>query len=357
MYSRNMKKIIVGIIVSVLFVIFGCAKDPELPSADLKSYSFQQWMEEYAPNAVPLPMNDDVYIEFKYRNPEPWPDSLIPRLYSWFTIDYTGYTLDGRVFVSRQSEIIRRCGTWKRTTHFGDEFSQWYPDGGIWCTGLLEAMTILHRNDSARIYISVPFAYPEDTMKRNVGTAGETSKYVGYPVYFDVRFKECLNYPTIYWRDSLIRFVEEKWGQKAEDSIFVGCYMRKLVENPNGYQIDTDSSVYVHYKQAFMDNHLIYSDNDSVNYVAGTYNAEKSYYPINKVCGSTTDAYQDFYNRLLPYMRKGETAEFAMIAGWAPQGKEGDPMGVPQLLPYENSILTLYTYDDSVWSDTTILTE
>jgi len=339
-------------IVALAAVVFGCAKDPVLPADDLSMLSFREWIAKYAPNAVKLPINDDVYIDYIYRNPEPWPDTLIPRLYSWFFIDYTGYTFDHKIFVSRRSDKIHKAGTWNFKTHFVDEFSQWYPDGGIWCQGLLDAFTQLHYMDSARIYIAAPMAYPTDTMMRNIGTKGETSTYIGLPIYFDVRFKYSLNYPAPWWRDSLIRFVTANWGQKPEDSIFSGCYMRKLVENPSGYQIDTDSTVYAHYKECFLDNHFIESNMDSVNKMQGTYNYQASYWPINKKVGSE-DGYMDFYDRALPYMRKGETAEFALIAGWGPFGQEGNSSGIPQVFPFENLIITLYTYNDSVWEDST----
>lgn len=339
-------------VLALVAVIFGCAKDPVLPSEDMSKISFEQWIAKNAPNAVKLPINDDVYIEYYYRNPTPWPDSLIPRLYSWFFIDYTGYTFDGKIFVSRQSDKIRKSGTWSFKTHFVDEFSQWYPDGGIWCQGLLDAFTQLHYMDSARIFIAAPMGYTTDTMKRNVGTQGETSTYIGVPVYFDVRFKNSLNYAAKWWMDSLTRFVVDKWGLNPEDSIFSGCYMRKIVSNPSGYQIDTDSTVYAHYKDCFMDNHFISSNMDSVNIMEHTYNYQASYWPISKKVGSE-DGYMDFYDRALPYMRKGETAEFALVAGWGPYGQEGSSYTIPQIFPFENIIITIYTYNDSVWEDST----
>lgn len=348
-----MKKIFVIMVAALAAVIFGCAKDPLLPSEDMAKLSFEKWIEKNAPNAVKLPTNDDVYIDYIYRNPTPWPDSLVPRLYSWFFIDYTGYTFDGRIFVSRRPDKIRKVGNWHFKTHFVDEFSQWYPEGGIWCRGLLDAFTQLHYMDSARIFVAAPMGYTKDTMLRNIGTAGETSSYIGVPVYFDVRFKYSLNYPAPWWRDSLIRFVAENWGQKPEDSIFSGCYMRKLVENPSGFKLDSDSTVYVHYKESFLDNHFIESNMDSVNRAENTLDPRGSYWPISKKVGSKDDGYMDFYNRVLPYMRKGETAEFAMLAGWGPFGQEGRSSGIPQIFPFENILITLYTYNDSVWADST----
>lgn len=320
-------------VVAMALGAWSCAEETKSIGNELARETFEAWVKKYAPAAFASPYKD-VYIEFIERGPDAAARPVLN--YSWLTLNYTGKTLDGTVFVTRVDSISRRVGRFAYTTHYADDFVFYSSTSTKLCEGLRQALEAMRVGDSVRIYIPADKGYSY-SMSMNSGYAGESNvSYSQLPLVFEMRLAAETSSPFIWERDSAERFAKREWGTDYTNDT-VGMYMHISKRNPEGNQITEDSTVYVYYEEYFMDGFLAATNIDTVARKWNVYStSDESAYDPMTVLPSAGENYTS--NKVLfivaPKMRKGEVAEVVTVSTWA-QGDEGDSESTPEVLPYQ----------------------
>lgn len=349
---RGIKRIYLAaaLVAAVAVGGWSCAEEAPNIGTGLSRQSFEAWVAKYAPAAYANPYKD-VYIEYIERGAE---DASVPVLdYTWLTVNYTGKTLDGSVFVTRVDSISRRVGKFAYTTHYSDDFLFFTSTSTKLCDGLRQAFERMRVGDSVRVYIPYDKGYASATSV-NAGYAGEQGVvYTQLPIVFEMRLKAVTTQPFIWERDSVRRYAELNWGTDYTNDT-VGMYMRIVKRNPAGDPITADSTVYLYYEEYFMDGFLAATNIDTVArkwnvYVSGD---ETAYESLALTPASGVNA---AVNKVLfiaaPLMRKGEVAEVVTVSTWA-HGDTGDASSTPEILPYQPMRYKIHIMENDDEGDT-----
>ncbi len=323
--------------------VLSCAKEAESPLGDVNIESFLAWMEKNAPEAVELDYG--VFMDFKQRAAN-WEQLPTPKVdTSWIRLSYTGYTLAGDVFETRDSLLAAQLGTSLPTTHFVDDYI-FYTSQQKLCYGLYLALSELRVGDEVRIYIPEFLSYTT-TMNENSGYAGPAgSTYVGYPVYFDVKIASIDEDPREIEVQRINDWVADNWGMTEADTLREGLYMRIIDARPLGDTITEDSTATYQYFSTFLDGHPSQTNIQSIAEEWGTYSTSDSYSLVSITNSTFTDTLSTFgvFPRVILNMRQGETAE-AVAASWYAAGIYGDADQVPQVLPYDTQVYQIEVVD------------
>lgn len=334
---RGINRIYLAAVTAAVMALgaWSCADKAPNITDGLARQSFEAWVAKYAPAAFTNPVRD-VYVEYIERGPE---NGLVPVLdYTWLSLNYTGKTLDGAVFVTRVDSISRRIGQFAYTTHYADDFAEFSTASTKLCDGLRQALQVMRVGDSVRVYIPQDKGYAS-SMTMNKGYAGEAGvKYTAVPIVFEMRLASVITSPFIWERDSAMRYAKQQWGTDFSNDT-VGMYMHISKRNPTGDPITKDSSVYVYFEEYFMDGFLAATNIDTVakkwKVFDGSDEGAMHYDPqlILPSSGSNVNSNKVLYIAT-PFMRKGEVAEVVTVSTWA-QGDNGDQNSTPEVLPYQ----------------------
>lgn len=322
------------LILTTLILGWSCAKQAPNIANSLARQSFEEWVAKYAPNAYANPYKD-IYIEYIERGPEDAQQPVIG--YTWLTLNYTGKTLDGNIFVTRVDSISRRVGQFAYTTHYCDDFLEYTTTSTKLCEGLRQALEQMRVGDSVHVYIPMDKGYSTTSMSISSGYEGESGvEYSSLPIKFEMRLNAVTTSPFIWERDSLERYAKQHWGTDYINDT-VGMFMRIITPNPTGDTITEDSLVHVYYEEYFMDGFLSSTNIDTVAQKWNVYNSSEAddyqYLPITPTSGANTTYHKVLYMAVTS-MRKGETAEVVTVSTWA-YGDSGNSSSTPEVLPYQ----------------------
>ena len=115
--------------------------------------------------------NKGVYIQWMERNEGTALADTVIKEGNWVRIDYTGKTLDGNIFYTRDAEVAKVQGTFSRRAHYVDDFVYLYSNNGALAAGMFEALTRMKVGDMTKVVI------PSDMYK---GSTGYNTTNVGY---------------------------------------------------------------------------------------------------------------------------------------------------------------------------------
>lgn len=322
-----------------------CGKENPYLMDDLAQESFTAWMTKNDPAAQPFvgadgAVNPHIYVRFAERGPVP-ADSQKLVDYAWFYTSYTGYTLDGTIFVTRDSSQSRLIGKWKNSTHWVDDFLQVYSSSSSLSPGLYKVVQTLRPGDSVRIYLEGKEAYNVAAMSFNSGYTGEVSTYVNFPIYFDMRIKSVLHTPAWAEQDTINKYAAQKWNLKIQDTIRTGLYMNIIKSRPKNDPITKDTLIQINYTTRFLDGFYITSTSDSIARSEKRYNPASAENPSGDVYGvmriqpnENSGLPKALYECLIK-MRKGESAEIISTSRWTSQGNQGSFSNTPQIMSYQ----------------------
>lgn len=326
---------------AVAAVVMSCAKTPDFPINEVALVSFKQWMAINAPKAEMLSEDKSgaIYIEYIHKA-EPMHDSLIVKEDMWFNMSYVGRRLDQTVFVTRDSTVSKNIKQWVNTTHWVYDFRQ-YKEGYTISLGFDKLLPKLNTGDHVRVYFSTTNAFQASVMSVNDGYKGETTEYVGYPCYMDIKMGTTLSNPTAAQMDSVKNYAKTKWAQEIKDTVLKDVFMKKLVENPKGDSIGQDSTVNVWYRQNFLDGFLIKTNNDSIAKIYGRSPENGSSSILSFSANTEGNEVPAIFLKAIKKMRRGETAQFLVTSENSAQGALGDFTAKPQVMSYTPTIYTL----------------
>ncbi len=330
-------------------VALSCAKEGGTEFDDFVTESFLAWMEKNAPEAQEL--DSGIFIDFKSRDVN-WEQLSAPKLdTSWIRLSYTGYTLAGDVFETRDSLLAQRLGTALATTHFVDDYIYFTTQSKL-CYGLYLALLELRVGDEARVYIPSSLAY-SSAMNENSGYAGPAgSSYVGYPIYFDIKIGSIDEDPREIELQRLNKWVFDNWGMTEADTLREGLYMRITDAKAEGDIITEDSTANYQYTTYFLDGFPRATNIESVAEEWGYYDSGETYGLVSITTSTFTDTLSNYqvFPRVILNMRQGETAE-AVAASWYAGGVYGDATATPQILPYETQFFEIEVVDPDAQED------
>lgn len=343
-----MKKILIYIFFASAF--FGCAKQVDLPNDKLFDFTLEKWLLKNDPSALPIG-NTNVYIRYVERGPEQ--DTMYPVYnspYCWLDINYSGYTMNGVSFVTRNTHVKHIAGGWNYLTHWCNDFTTFNQDNPKMPSGMGIAIAAMRPGDSARIYLPYNMSYSV-AFGATSGYLGETTNYTSMPVYFDIRLKDVTYDASRYEIDSVNRYASKRWHQTINDTIAPGIYFRRLnVEDKTKDTITKDSTVAFYYVETFTDGFMIITNSDSV---ARSYPGR--YQEANPSMGLTYKPYvmRPFFSPTAPAavshalvnMRKGDSAEVVCISYYAEGDGFGNQMEKPEILPYQPLMFKVYVLD------------
>lgn len=353
-----MKKTLITLFTILLIV--SCGKDNPLEQSEFAEESFVTWLSKNDPDAVPFvdnggTVNRNIFLRFVERGPEPV-DSQKLVDYAWFYSNYTGYTLDGTIFVTRDSLKSRLIGKWQNSTHWVDDFLQVYQGNSSFSPGLYKVIQTLRPGDSLRIYLQGSEAFQTYGMNINSGYRGETTNYVDFPLYFDIRIGKVVHTPLWAEQVTVNDYAAREWNLSINDTVKKGLYMNILKFRPDNDSIGRDSIIEFHYTQRFMDGFFITSTSDSIAKAENRYNpasAENTSgetYGVKRLAPNENNGLPRALYECLVKMRKGETAEIISVSTWTTQGNTGSFSYTPQIMPFQ-PIKYLVEIADSVGTD------
>lgn len=342
------KQKIYGVLLTLVALILGwsCAEQAPNIASELSRQSFEAWVAKYAPNAYANPYKD-IYIEYIERGPADAPQPVLG--YTWLTLNYTGKTLDGNIFVTRVDSISRRVGQFAYTTHYCDDFLEYTTTSTKLCEGLRQAIEQMRVGDSVRVYIPIDKGFGS-AMSISSGYEGESGvEYTSLPIMFEMRLNAVTTSPFVWERDSVERYAKQHWGSGYTNDT-VGMFMRIISPNPTGDTITQDSLVRVYYEEYFMDGFLSSTNIDTVAQKWHVYNSSEvtdyQSLAITPSSGANTSTHKVLYMAVTS-MRKGETAEVVTVSTWA-YGDSGNSSSTPEILPYQplRYIIRVLTNDE-----------
>lgn len=345
-----MKRFFSAVVIIAVFVgtFWSCADDAPDDVPRLTREAFDAWVKKNAPNALPY---KDIYIDYKDR----MIGSIRPsQEQSWITLDYTGWTLDGSIFVTRSETLSKQIGKFAYTTHWIPDFLYYSRTSNKLCPGLLTALQDMRVGDSARIYIPLDQGFGNSGMNMNAGYSGESGvTYNGFPMIFDLRLKASSLDPDGEEKQFIKRYAEQKWGTDYFVDTFDMIYSRIVEHNPLGDTITKDSSVRVNYEIYFMDGFLAATNIDSVARAHNQYDEEEAeqkdlYNPVRVDISTLGPAQVDHkvIYMVLPHMRRGEVAEAVTVSHWA-YGQNGRSDLKPEILPYQPLLYKIHALENT----------
>jgi FKBP-type peptidyl-prolyl cis-trans isomerase len=370
-----MKRILLSLYLTVATVaaFTSCAENTELDLSEFENAAFDRWMKKYHPGIERL--ESGLYIEWIERNP----DGRRLTEGNFMSIDYTARDQNGDYFLSRNKSIARQVGGYLPATHYAPEFTAYSPStalsgggasyyydpyyyggyGGYddyygssygypyysgvttstsetttsgYPVGVWQALGMMHEGDSVRLYIPPAMGY-YNGFNNNDDAYGYspygTSVSNTQGILFDLRLDEVVSDPLMRERGLVERYAADSLGiASVADSIALGTYLKKIVENPSGEPITADSLVTVLYTGRYLDGH-IFDTNDPASAVEafGVYDPNAV-----KEDGSSRWAGMEFnpngtstvtgFAYATKKMRNGEKARVVMVSGQA-YGAEG----------------------------------
>ena len=315
-----MNKILIGIL--TLLLATACARENEFDKRAFEEGAFARWMAKYHPN-VPESGNDKgIYVEWLDKNP----DGTRLRESYWFEMDYTVRDQNGDIFYTRSRRDARLLfgSFFDYTIHYAPELIRYYPPELVYTypSGQIRFFAELNEGDSVRLYLAPGWGYS------GYGFTYSRSSHFGFALpgtqiepttglIVDMRLNRVIKDIDLYEREQVTRWAADSLGiTDPADSIALGVYFKKTIENPTGEEIESTSTARVYYTTRFLDGHVLDTNIDSVAR-AHHITAKGGLWEVTSK-GDAVDAAKAAVLK----MRVGERARFVTISDGA-YGSEG----------------------------------
>lgn len=332
--------------ISVILLMASCASEaPSLITDPMYDEYFKKWVKKHAPEAIELENN--IFVEYLKKNDDPKDTTTIKPRVSWVYFSYTLRTLNGDIFASRDSSLIRQVGTWRNNTHFVDAYMNIGSNDSYstLCVGAQYGMTKMKTGEHARFYIPAAAAYLS-SMSVNSGYSGSSVTYIDNPVIFEVRIDKIVDNPTKFESDSVEQYAITKWGQFVKDTIFDGIYLNKTKVVPDGGYIGKDSVVLIDFTEFFTDGFILNTNVDSIAKKYDIYDSSNTsqYKPTSITAGGSYEDIDQAIVKAVLKMRRGERADILTVSKWTLKGNEGNVSNIPQIEAYQPRLFQIRIY-------------
>lgn len=249
-----------------------CAKEGSADYDVLEDNSLRAWMNENYPSWESddnwLRTDNGVYIMWMERAAAT--DSLAEKG-DWVRIDYTGKTLDGNIFYTRDEGVAKVQGTYTRKTHYVDDFVYLYSENSTLPSGIYEALVNMKVGDMTRVVMpSSMYKGSSGYNVTNVGYNGQWGLDGNKPLIIDsLVIKEVSEDPITLENRQVNSYAQSRWNLSEADTLSQGLYVQLMTPFPVKRDsvvssTKTDSILTCYYKGYFLDGFVFDSNIDSV---------------------------------------------------------------------------------------------
>ena len=263
-----MNKILIGIL--SLLLAAACARENEFDKRAFEEGAFARWMTKYHPNVPESSDDKGIYIEWLAKNP----DGARLRESYWLEMDYTVRDQNGDIFYTRSRRDARLLfgSSFDYSVHYAPELAQYYPSMLIYSypSGQIRLLQQLNEGDSVRLYLAPEWGYS------GYGFTYSKASHFGFALpntrveatmglIVDLRLNRVIKDIDLYEREQVTRWAADSLGiTDPADSIALGVYFKKTIENPTGEEVEEDSKINVYYTARFLDGHIFDTNIESV---------------------------------------------------------------------------------------------
>lgn len=274
----NIRNIVVAALFATLLAV-GCATPGSTDFAELEEESLRAWMDQnykgWENNPDIKRTEDGVYIVWMRHSDLAAPADTIVKEGNWVRVDYTGKTLDGDIFYTRNAEVAKIQGTYNRRTHYVDNFVYLYSENSSLPEGMFDALTNMKVGDMTRVIMpSGMYRGSSGYSDTNVGYNGQWGVDGNVPVIIDsLTIREVSEDPITLENKLVNEYAAQRWNLTEADTLSKGLYVQLM--EPFSVKRDsvikagsTDSLLSCYYKGYFLDGFVFDSNIDSVQYRA-----------------------------------------------------------------------------------------
>lgn len=261
--------------VAAIALATSCASPSSTEFAELEEQSLEAWMDKnnegWRENPDWKRTDSGVYIYWKEHSTLAAPADTLVKSGNWVRINYTGKTLDGNIFYTRNAEVAKIQGTYNRRTHYVDNFVYLYEENTTLPKGIFEALTNMKVGDVTRVVIpSNLYNGSSGYDATNVGYNGQWGVEGNKPVIIDdLKIVEVSEDPIILEKKQVNAYAAERWNLAERDTLATGLYVQLMTPFPVKRDSvvtaeKTDSVLTCYYKAYFLDGFVFDSNIDSV---------------------------------------------------------------------------------------------
>ena len=255
--------------------VVSCAKDENVDSSSLEQMSLNAWVAKHInrTDTVAFRQDNGMYVQFLQSETV---DSLVPAdTVVWVRLNYTGYTMDNDVYITRYKDIARQQGTYTPYTYYSPDYlycgsknsnmieGQYYaikrelagPDG---------SKVKLAQGSKVRLYMPSKVAFGSHGTSDEQGYGGQYSLSGNKPVIEDLEIVEVVKNPVGREEKLVKDFAVQKWHMEENDTIKPFLYLDVLTADTTGGRITVDSTVNIYYVAKFLDGFIFDTNIDSV---------------------------------------------------------------------------------------------
>lgn len=270
--SNQIWSLLVAVVAGIAMAT-SCATPSSMDFSELEANSLKAWMDENYPdwsseNSGWKRTDKGVYIYWMERGAAA--DTVLGGG-NWVRINYTGKTLDGNIFYTRNAEVAKIQGTYSRRTHYVDNFVYLYEENSSLPEGMYDALTNMKVGDMTRVVIpSGLFNGSGGYDATNVGYNGQWGVEGNKPVIIDsLIISEVSENPIDLENVQVNAYAERHWALSERDTLSRGLYVQLMTPFPVRRDsvvssTKTDSVLTCYYKAYFLDGFVFDSNIDSV---------------------------------------------------------------------------------------------
>lgn len=234
--------------------------------------SFDIWMAQNYPE-VTEQLDNGMYVQWFRKGTG---SATLKDEKDWMVLDALIKDIDGNVILTRDSMVAKREGTFSRITHYVPRFALFNTKATTFTEGENEALSMMTKGDSVRIFLPSMLAYnyvsPDYSTgfegwyyssinPKNGGSYGATT---GKPVIMDLALRDIISDPeAAELAEVKARATQLGYGTDA-DTIRPGLYFTFLDEDEESVKLTEDSTTYIRYVIRFLDGKLMTTNVDSI---------------------------------------------------------------------------------------------
>ena len=276
MNIQKMIKTAAWAVCALVVLATSCATPSTSDFADLENESLMAWMNKNYPNWSDPDSgwkrtDSGVYIYTMRESSLVGEADTLIKGGNWVRINYTGKTLDGNIFYTRNAEVAKIQGTYSRRTHYVNNFVYLYEDNSSLPSGMYEAMTNMKVGEMTKVILpSGMYKGSNGYEETNVGYNGQWGVAGNKPVIIDsLEIVEVSEDPITLENREVNIYAVERWKMAEKDSLAKGLYVQLMTPFPMKRDSvikaeKTDSVLTCYYKGYFLDGFVFDSNIDSV---------------------------------------------------------------------------------------------
>lgn len=317
--NRNLLLLIAGLSLSAI----SCDKDFKDPEGD-EMARFNAWIQV---NNIPADAKKPSGLYFVSQNEG---IGLSPAIGDWVLYSYTEKTLDGLVWLSDNSYLVKLYDRFDINYHYVPVFAKYYKApmqitgySRTMLKGVFEGLGYLKEGGKATLYIPYNLGY---------GSSSATNGLGYQSLIYDIELLKVIKDPRAYEKSIINDYVAQNYPglEPINDSIY---YIQLSPPTVDTVTLAKDSVAYVYYKGMFLDGFVFDTNIDSVAKRLGRkFNSTDSL----KVTVGGRDVIKGF-SQALVNMKKGEWGR-AIIPSFCGY----DSIGNSNIPPFTPLIFDIY---------------